>query len=548
MGGWQVARGWGACLCVLMWATSARADPFHHQSVPIGERALGMGGAFAGVANEPSAAYYNPAGLVRLEDTTLSAGLTLTAFDRLTLKGGYRTSVGRTDLKHATRPSLPLFVSLVKLMGKRDESRRRRHAVAFSTFTVDQRRLDFDAKLVRLDGDGRTVVDTFYVQQENYSRWQGASYAYRLDSAFSFGGSAFVSFARTAYVEERLNVSFLAPQGMNEGSQPASRLDSRRTSTDVTSGVVRLGALWAVPHYRVGLMVQPPGFHIKGKAELRDREIATDARADKSSGSFYETSDTTSARDPIPWELRLGGAYEPTADFTLSCDVSVDGGNGSADDPVVAIGKRDPDPETGRSARAGDLALETWYRLAVANVSLGTEYVIYDALVLRAGVFTDLSAAPGLPGSSPTYRPADVNRFGAALSIGIVTAGYDVSLGAIGKFGFGSAMAFSVGPEGEPSYVRTSLEEHTVFVFITGARRAVGRLAKVTVEKINEVATRPPEPVPAPEPELLPAPEPEGVVAPAVQAAPADEVVSPVEPVTPPAQPPPAKKKKPRPR
>jgi long-subunit fatty acid transport protein len=493
------AREWGACLCVLLGASAAHADPFHHQPVPIGERALGMGGAFTGVANEPSAAYYNPAGLVRLEDTTLSAGLTLTAFDRLTLDDGYRTSVGRADLKHAAKPSLPLFVSLVKQIGKRDAQRRRHHAVALSTFTTDQRRLDYDAKLERFDNDGRTVVDTFYVSQENTSRWNGLSYAYRLNSEFSFGLSAFVSFSQMRHVEERLNVSFFSPDATQTGSEPRSRLDSRRTSADVTSGVVRLGALYAVPHYRLGLMLQPPGLHVKGSARLRDREVVTDATGAASEGTFFETSDSTSARDPIPWEVRLGGAWEPTADFTLSCDVSVVGANGSADDPVVAIGKRDVDFDTGRAARPGDLALEEWYRLTIANVSVGMEYIIYDALVLRAGVFSDLSAAPDLPRTSGYYRPADVNRVGAALSFGIVTAGYDVSLGAIGKFGYGNAMAFSVGPSGESSYARTSQEEHTLHVFLTGARRAIGRLASVTVEKLNE-----PSPPPAPDPATVP--------------------------------------------
>jgi long-subunit fatty acid transport protein len=503
-------RGWGACLCVLGWASTVHADPFHHQPVPIGERALGMGGAFTGVANEPSAAYYNPAGLVRLEDTTLSAGLTLTAFDKLTLDDGYRTSVGRADLKHSAKPSLPLFVSLVKLIGKRDPNRRRHHAVSLSTFTTDQRRLDYDAKLERFDNDGRTVLDTFYVSQENTVRWHGLSYAYRLNQEFSFGFSAFASFAHWSHVEERLNVSFFSPDATLTGSEPASRLDSRRTTADVTSGVARFGALYVVPHYRLGLMIQPPGLHVKGSARVRDREVVTDARGNASEGMFFETSDRTSARDPIPWEVRLGGAFEPTADFTLACDASVVGGNGSARDPVVAIGKRDIDPSTGRAARAGDLALEQWYRLTTANVSIGTEYVIYDALVLRAGIFSDLSAAPNLPRTSSFYRPADVNRVGAALSFGIVSSGYDVSLGAIGKFGYGNAMAFSVGPNGEASYARTSQEEHTLYVFLTGARRAIGRLTKVTVERINA-----PSPPPSPEPPApLPPSEPEPALKP----------------------------------
>ena len=150
-----------------------------------------MGGAFTGVANEPSAAYYNPAGLARLEDTTLSAGLTLSAFNRLTIDKGYRTSAGSTDLRHDSSPSLPLFVSFVKQVGVRDVQERRRHAVALSTFTVDQRQLSFDVKIVNRDVAGRSVIDTLYVNHEETTRWQGASYAYRISDALSVGISTF---------------------------------------------------------------------------------------------------------------------------------------------------------------------------------------------------------------------------------------------------------------------------------------------------------------------------------------------------------------------
>jgi len=39
------------------------ADQFHYQNIIIGDRALGMGGAYAAVADDSSGVYYNPAGL-----------------------------------------------------------------------------------------------------------------------------------------------------------------------------------------------------------------------------------------------------------------------------------------------------------------------------------------------------------------------------------------------------------------------------------------------------------------------------------------------------
>ena len=48
---------------LLIAAGNARADDTHYRGLPIGAHAIGLGGAFVGVADDASAAYFNPAGL-----------------------------------------------------------------------------------------------------------------------------------------------------------------------------------------------------------------------------------------------------------------------------------------------------------------------------------------------------------------------------------------------------------------------------------------------------------------------------------------------------
>lgn len=493
----------------------ARAEPFHYQPVPLGERSLGMGGAFTGLANEPSASYYNPAGLVRLEDTALSAGLTLIAFDDLRINSGFRASGGRTALVHSARPSLPLFVSVVKQVGPRDSARRRQHALAFSTFTTDQRRLDFDVKLERVDATGRTRIDTLFVQEEHTTRWSGASYAFRVSEDLSLGLSLFWSVSRLAHTEERVNFALNAEDDSGTRGDPSVQLDSRRLTSKVSNAVGRFGVLYSVPKWRFGLMVQPPGVHLRGRAKVRDREVVADAVEEPARGTFFESIDNdVTARDPIPWEFRLGTSYAATADFVVAFDASLYGRTGRASDPVRAIGARDPNPETGRVPRVGDLSLESWYRPMTANASLGSEYIIYDAIVFRGGLYTDFSAAPSLPAVSSRYLPSDIHRFGLTLSVGFVTRGYDISLGAIGRIGFGEAMAFSA-DDPNARYVRTSARESTLYVFLTGVRSTVNRLARVTVQKLDERLEQMERkeraedpPLEAPTPTLIPSGEP----------------------------------------
>ena len=60
----------GGGLAMLLCASSvARADKYTGEflKLGVGARALGMGGAFAGLADDASAAYWNPAGLAYLK-------------------------------------------------------------------------------------------------------------------------------------------------------------------------------------------------------------------------------------------------------------------------------------------------------------------------------------------------------------------------------------------------------------------------------------------------------------------------------------------------
>src|SRR5438128_2039505 len=72
---WRARRNCRLIFTVLALTPAlARADSYRYEDVPVGDRAAGMGGAFTGLANDGSAAYYNPAGLVLSKDSHISIG------------------------------------------------------------------------------------------------------------------------------------------------------------------------------------------------------------------------------------------------------------------------------------------------------------------------------------------------------------------------------------------------------------------------------------------------------------------------------------------
>jgi long-subunit fatty acid transport protein len=475
--------------CSAFLPSTARADPFHAQTLPLGQRAIGMGGAFTAVADDPSATFYNPAGLVLTNDSSLSASLTLTAFDRVTVEAGYRTRDGNSSLDHNTGASLPVFVSAIKTLGARGDDGRRRHALALSSFTRNARRSSFDVE-ARGPASAPGSLETLSINAADRTVWYGLSYAYRVSSKLSLGLSNFISILRSSYVEERISAELgdVRPEGMYSSS--ASSWTTSRVRSTVKSLVWRLGALYAFDdRLQLGLMFQPPSLHLRGEASVRTRLLQTDLTTMPGVSSILNVSESKlTSHDPTPWEVRLGGRYELYDWLTIALDGSLYGPTGTKSDPVVAIGPRSPDPETGAVAEPGAFISERWYRSFNGNVSLGASASLPQTVTIRAGVYTDLSSAPRVPKYSATYTPPDVHRVGGALSVGLRNEGFDLAIGAIGVFGVGNGLSFSSDPDaGSYTYARTRVTDRMFLVFLNGVKSAISTLAKKADEKLKEI-------------------------------------------------------------
>jgi hypothetical protein len=471
-------------LCAGAVCGRARADPFHQQTLPLGQRAIGMGGAFTAVADDPSATYYNPAGLVLTNDSSLSASLTLQAFDKSTLQRGYRTSEGASSLHHSAETSLPVFISAIKLLGKRDADGQRNHAIGLSSFTVSQRRISFD-----VESRVGSTLNTLQVSNSEKTNWLGISYAYRLTKRLSFGLSGFLSFSKTTYTEERISAALGQIGDDSSFDSDSNAFASHLVKTRVKSMLGRLGGLYAVnDRLQLGLMVQPPSIHIRGAASVRDRSLVSNTMIVPGESSVFNARQgKLLSKNPEPWEVRLGARYELYDWLTLAIDGSLIGPSGSKDKPIIAVGPRKPDPETGAVPQVGAFMSETWYRNYSGNVSIGASASLPRTITLRAGLYTDLSSAPSVPKVSATFYEPDVNRVGGTLSVGLRNEGLDLSVGCIGVFGRGNALAFNADPDAEHMYQRTKMTDRMFLFFLNGVKSAISTLAKKAEKTLMEI-------------------------------------------------------------
>ncbi|MCC7540113.1 MAG: outer membrane protein transport protein [Deltaproteobacteria bacterium] len=471
----------------------ARADEFHYQTLLLGERALGMGGAFTALADDPSASFYNPAGIAHFEVTQLSASLSVYSFDRRVIEDGFGTPVGITDLVSEDNPTLPLFVGAVWKVGPRDRFGVRRFAFALSTLVVDQRDIAYD---VDQFNPSSNLDQLFQMQVTDRTIWFGPTVAWRATPRLSFGLSAFLSTRSMTHREERTEVE-RGERDEIDGVYRNGYLSVRDVTASLSAEhvVLRLGVQAMLGRsWRFGLMVQPPGLQVGSSGSIRERtSFAVDPIGDEPYSTYYRNSQSgLDVESPIPWQVRAGVGFVGGDVFAFDVDFSLYGPSGSANDPVEPLTGIRPDEETGTPPTLPDLFLANWHRVVTFNVSAGMELLVERTVPVRLGVFTNRSAAPAVTHGTLDYRAPDVNQWGGSVSVGFRSGNYDISVGFAGVYGVGRGLRTNPTPgldalpdvpcgASNPNactFLPTDVEDRTFFIFLSGHRRAFMRLAR----------------------------------------------------------------------
>lgn len=319
-GAWRTARAAAALIC---GCTAAAVDlsnaSFGDQPVAIGAgpRALGMGGAFAAVADDATAVTWNPAGLVQCERPELAASAGFSYSD--IADGPQRTSERSLALDHASA-LWPYFLGCQQVLGlawqrqydlTRDLAVRQASSFGndFGTFTLDDRQrtwrrgafasLGLSYAIEPLPGFAcGATVNTWD------ERWTGSG-SYRRDSEFD--GSL-------VYVDN------------NPIFGGFSILDHivRSETTRIRSGTsVVLGTWWqALPQLRLAAVARP-GHRLRLDTELRTRSTQTVDFGFGPSVTSTESSSSASSVLRLPPSVTLAAAWRPDDLLTLSCDATV---------------------------------------------------------------------------------------------------------------------------------------------------------------------------------------------------------------------------------
>ena len=444
-----------ATTTALAFPGHSAADDTHYQDFLVGEHALGIGGAFTAIADDASAAFYNPAGLALMGTLAISGSLSIYGFERREVDGAYTTRLGSADFVQSDTPTFPLSVGLVRKFGRKQDDGARNHALAFSTVIPYQ-----GATTYRGDLDDGTLFDHIRIREADRWIWVGPSYAYRLHPRLAVGLTAYLATRDFSHTFDR---SSAEAGSIEAGVRPLidGQFDTTEVSLSDRSVLLRLGVLWQpTDHLRFGLMVALPSMRIDSGATVMRRRLRADLTDPAASvGTYSDESEKRDGASPFPLHVRVGAASQighrsvVSADLSLYAPVSYD---------LLDVGQVTPD----------EFFVPHVERQLTVNVNVGFETLLAEHVPLRAGIFTNLSSAPEPVEGAVAMNPR-VHRFGASLSTGYRDDTYDIQVGVAGLTGTGTALVPSA--DGDPFYVRADARAHSLYFFLSGAREAVDR-------------------------------------------------------------------------
>lgn len=379
---------------VLAWPLVASADEYHYQGPPVGARAAAMGGAFAGLATDGSAAFHNPAGLVLSSGTELSLSTSVYGIARDNIDGS-------DAIQAPTFLAFPATFVLVKSPPwVKDKSGSPSQRYALSILVTD---------FTKVARQGLTADSQELFKATDTTTYTGLSYAWRVNERFSIGTSAWLVSRSVVRFEQTSRIT-----------GTGFELDRRDLDASQYGLQAFAGALWRITDFAsAGVTLRSPMLRVSNSLKLTQFTKRPDTPLDE------QATDQGQYASHIPLSVVVGGAVRVHPLLLFSADVSAYA-------------------PTGRyEALRTDMMVETVDKRAVVNAAVGAEVLLGSQSVpLRLGFYTDRSARADSMGASGLATLAP-NFYVGTGSISYETARTSITAG----------MAYQVGRDSVGDYV-----------------------------------------------------------------------------------------------
>jgi len=407
-------------LCALS-TTPAFADDEHYVNFLLGGRAMGMGGAYTAISDDPAGMYYNPAGIVYAHSPNLSASVNAFRFSNKTFENVLK---GGRDYSRQNSALVPNFFGVTQPFGK--------FTVGFSYAVPDTSEEDQAQTFKNLDNEVEQF--TINVNENNTVNKLGPAIAYQASDNFSIGLTMYFHTRDTkTIVNQYVKLFESVDSGDTDQHSEWSNTYYKNTEYGITP---KLGVIWSptdklalAATYSQNFVIYSSGY--SQVTCLASHKTSTGSTACDNTKIYATQSagDTKNTHSEDPFELRFGAAYFASNQLLLSSDLTYHS---------EVAGKR-----------------------AVINIAGGAEYYIDPELAIRAGAFTNISNA-----LTPTksYASEQINYYGGAFSLTRFSKNSSISLGTNIQYGIGTTSSLAKDSNNDNIIVDTNALDMTFFL------------------------------------------------------------------------------------
>jgi long-chain fatty acid transport protein len=384
------------CLCaglvvVVFLSVHAFADEFHYNSVLIGDRASGMGGAYTAISDDATGLYYNPAGIVYSSGKNLSASVN--AFYNQTKT--YKKAIAGYDWERNSSALLPNYFGIIQPLGN--------YRFGFSYAVPDTINEDQDQTFDNVPAVGDTYIINFNNDDNTYNF--GPSFAFEIGKDLSAGITLYVHQRKAQFILNQL-ITF-----------SGSTFEWTSTYFELNEWGVRpiMGIAWSpAEKISLGLSVSQ-AFILSSKASRQetcsDSTLGGCDNNTSTNDAFFRFEGRSNEERKYPARVGFGAAYFASNTFLITGDLTY---YTKVTDPI--FGNKEP----------------------VLNLALGTEYYLDKEWAVRGGFYTNMANTPEIQ-SGVTSVEEHINIYGGTLSLSHFTRNTSVTLGGSVSSGSGKS-------------------------------------------------------------------------------------------------------------
>lgn len=422
---------------LLVLPKEGHSDQFHYNNILMGDRAIGLAGAYGGVADDASGVFYNPAGLAFALSNDVS-GSANAFYQREVV---YKKAIGQQDFTEQSGGSLPSFFGgMQKLDNIMDGL-----VAGFGIYLTDADQKDQDDLIenITIPNDPLDIkIYRFHrtVQQRASTSYFTAAAGLRLTPTFSIGfGLNYFMVDELVQEYQDVRQTAIARDANGDVIPNLNRLLTQNIRQQLTAAGIEpvIGFQFAfLGRFALGLTIKQ-GFLVTESLdfgiETRSQTmLESDADTLTQTGVLQNTNvpltsqitiDNPEVEKPLggwPGQARLGLAVFASPRLLYTLDIT----HHTAVDGAEKI------------KEFGDKAL--YSKEAVTNYATGLEYYIMPSLPVRFGVFTNNDARPEIDRTKSAQRD-NIDYFGGTLFLSWVQPNSQIAGGFVYQHGDGEA-------------------------------------------------------------------------------------------------------------